>query len=382
MELNHEGLLRPTRASSTPTTGAGPLRTREVVRTFRHICPGRQVRSQAPPGATRHALLGPIVSCWQGWATDPEYRYSGGSGGVLTALSSWHLEEVAGARVLSSSAGGDDPRVTVPRIVKSRSGVLRSSGSRYAPVANAPLAGSMHQHDAVVGKPCEASALRALYSERKQPAESTPLILSFLCAGTPSQHSTDSLLEKLGVARGEKVLDLWYRGRGWPGRFTVTTPAAVRSASYEESWGSHLGPTVQWRCKICADGVGESADISVGDFWKIDDQGYPSFDDEDGVSAVIARTRRGHEALLRARVSGAVALMPIDPDALIAVQPLQSQRRRLLFARLLGALLAGRVVPRFRGFRLSRLTAEHPRQALRVARGTWRRARAERRRQC
>jgi coenzyme F420 hydrogenase subunit beta len=218
--------------------------------------------------------------------------------------------------------------------------------------------------------------MRALTSATGAPA---PLLISFFCAGTPSQRATDQLVEHLGVPVGKPLRDLWYRGRGWPGRFTaVATDGSSVSTDYDDSWGTHLGPTAQWRCKLCPDGVGESADIVAADYWNTDARGYPLFTESDGVSALIARTARGLDVIQRAIAAGVLVVAPLDIERLAAVQPLQHRRRQQLFARLLGTRLAGRRVPRYRGFGLALLTLRHPLDGLRTARGALRRARAGR----
>jgi len=220
-----------------------------------------------------------------------------------------------------------------------------------------------------VGKPCEVSALRRLN------ADGNPLIMSFFCAGTPSARATDTLLRNLGVEDEANVDELWYRGRGWPGRFTARSRGTEVNADYESSWGSTLGPTTQWRCKICPDGVGESADIVAADYWTVDDRGYPVFIEGDGVSALIARTQTGLDTVLRAAAAGVIHLETIEMDSLDRVQPLQRERRRYLAARLLGSRLAGRSVPRYRGFSLLRLSLGEPKRALTVLRGAFSRVR-------
>ena len=140
--------------------------------------------------------------------------------------------------------------------------------------------------------------------------------------------------------------------------------------SYEESWGGVLGPSTHWRCKVCADGVGESADVVAADFWGVDERGYPVFTEGAGSSALIARTERGLEAVLAAAAAGAIVVRPIRMSALADVQPLQRNRRTSLFGRLLGSRFAGVRGPRYRGFRLWALALAHPRLNLRAARGT------------
>src|SRR5690606_23400732 len=156
---------------------------------------------------------------------------------------------------LTGAAAGASPRRTVPVTIMSREQALAAAGSRYAPVGALDNPAILTA-GAVTGKPCEIAALRQASDDLV--AGETPLLLSFFCAGTPSQHATDQLLSKLGVEPDDPVDALRYRGNGWPGRFVATAGDREVSADYDESWGKTLGPTTQWRCKICPDGIGES----------------------------------------------------------------------------------------------------------------------------
>ena len=261
-------------------------------------------------------------------------------------------------------------------MLTTREQALAAAGSRYAPVttgdaapACAPGAASA---DATIGLPCRVAAMRRLID---RDAIDDQVLLSFFCAGTPSQHATDSLVAQLGEPG--VPADLRYRGNGWPGRFTVTRhDGDTASLDYEESWGAHLGRAVHDRCKLCPDGVGESADVSAADLWETDERGYPAFADAEGTSALIARTERGRRLVIEAIDAGVIIAHPMRIDRLAAIQPLQVERRTLLAGRLLGARIAGRRVPRMVGFSLGLLALPRLRAAVRAGRGTWRRMRS------
>lgn len=372
MELDAEGYLRPVRRRES----AADIESSKMLTAFQDACPGLRVTAQRPPGSRRHPQLGPVVQTWTAWAADPQIRYEGSSGGTLTALSGWLLQTGQASRITAAAEDPNNARRTVPVQIMSKEQVLASSGSRYAPVGNAAWAGPLDAGTAFIGKPCEVSAVRSL-GDTIEGAGDGPILLSFFCAGTPSQHATDKLTADLGIDPDEQVTALRYRGHGWPGDFSVTgSNGAVKTASYDQSWGKYLGPATQWRCKICPDGVGESADISVADFWRTDAQGYPLFSDQEGISALIARTERGRELVLAAAEAGILTLAPLDLDQLAAVQPLQTKRRESLLARLAGTKAAGGQVPSFSGFSLLQLAAPKLRESIRVARGAYRRRKA------
>lgn len=372
MKLAPDGFLRPVFASDAEIRADSSDRT---VETFNSICPGRRVNSPRSPLASQHnASLGWYVSSWEGWATDDEIRRLGSSGGVLTAISDWLVRTGQSKSAVASADSSSRPGRTVPVRIMTRDEALAAAGSRYAPVSTISLLNGVDRDTAIVAKPCEASALRQLHEMHGIPDVQRPILLSFFCAGTPSQHATDVLCESLGV-RPEDVTGLRYRGDGWPGNFAVSMVGDTRSLSYDESWGKHLGRALQRRCKICPDGVGESADIAVGDYWAVDDRGYPLFHDDDGRSAVIARTQRGHELLMTAVQENVITLREIDINSVAAVQPLQVQRRRTLAGRLTGRLLAGKRIPRYVGFGLLAAAARNRRETMSAARGTWSRSR-------
>lgn len=337
---------------------------------FKQVCPGVGIRARsAVPGGKVDPVVGPYFSAWQSYALDENTRHAGSSGGVLTALTSWMLEQGKYSEFVGARAAPEAPSRTVPVRIMTRAEALESAGSRYGPVANA----SLFQAEAgqgFIGKPCEASAVRQLLESSQSP-EIGPIVLSFFCAGTPSQTATDALAEEI-VGKRAKIASLKYRGDGWPGRFMVRT-ADGRSGwrSYEESWGQTLGRQLQTRCKLCVDGTGQDADVSVGDFWNVDGRGFPLFEDDGGNSVAIARTQRGHQLLVEAAAEGIIALDQVDLSRLTVIQPLQRDRMSTIPGRLLGRRLAGKPVPRYTGYGFVRRIVRNPKGNLRAVVGTW-----------
>lgn len=314
---------------------------------FRRICPGRRLTAPArTPQMRHHPVLGRYVQAWQGWAADDVVRGAGSSGGVLTALSDWMVTTGRAPAVRASGASAAAATRTVSVRITSRQEALAAAGSRYAPVSNAASAVG---GEPFVGKPCEVAAVRNVADDG---GDEAPLLLSFFCAGTPSQLATDRLVEELG-GTVDTVDELRYRGDGWPGTFRFRgADGSSGTMSYQQSWGKRLGRTVQTRCKLCVDGTGEFADVAVGDFWESDADGFPVFDDALGNSVVIARTERGARLLQEAAADGIVVLAGVDLDDVAQVQPLQRLRRSTLVGRLLGRALGGKRIPRYRGFGL------------------------------
>ncbi|MBT2518469.1 Coenzyme F420 hydrogenase/dehydrogenase, beta subunit C-terminal domain [Streptomyces sp. ISL-90] len=368
--MSQDGYVRP-----VVTEGASRDIARGESKIFKSVCPGIRLDAPATKSARHHEVFGAYISAWEAVAVNPEIREAGSSAGVLTALSGWLVEDMSVPAMAAAAMDDEAPRRTVPVRIMTKEQALAASGSRYAPVATldgwSPDSGA-----ALCAKPCEVSAAQRISTARGQAA---PVMLSFFCAGTPSQNATDELISSFGVAP-ESAESVHYRGDGWPGRFRVVGKDGTEgSLSYEESWGNHLGRQLQWRCRLCVDGTGGHADIAVGDFWASDEQGYPQFADAAGNSVAIARTARGERLLLEAANAGVVQLKPLELDRVATVQPLQTQRRRSIAARILGRRLAGYRAPRYRGYGIVANALRNPELSLRALAGTFLRSLKSRR---
>jgi len=353
MEMRAPGFLRPAQLA--------PLSGREEALVAR-ICPGLGQKVEAA-GRRDDPLWGPFLDMRMGHATDEGLRHVASSGGALSAVLVHLVESGAVEGVVQTAAAPAPPVANVTVLSRTPGGIAAAAGSRYAP--SAPLAG-LEAHLAAgrplafVGKPCDVAALRALAAEDARVDVAFPVMLSFFCAGVPSQTGAEAVLGVLGVAP-DQVTAFRYRGHGWPGRATARlADGSERAMSYHDSWGGILSKHVQHRCKICADGTGAAADLVCADAWESDARGYPVFDERPGISLIVARTALGARLMAEAEAAGHIATAPFDPAALAAIQPGQRERRRALLARLLALRLAGRPVPRYRGLRLAAAARRNP----------------------
>jgi coenzyme F420 hydrogenase subunit beta len=303
---------------------------------------------------------------WTGHATDPELRFRGASGGGLSALLAWLLQSGRVDAVLQTTAEPDNPIGKHAVVSRSRANIKGAAGSRYAP--SAPLAALAEvlagtERYAFVGKPCDVAALRALSAEDPRVTARIPYILSFFCAGVPSESGAREVLTALGTDPA-RTAAFRYRGQGWPGMATATAHDGTElQMSYHDSWGRILSRHVQHRCKICADGTRTAADLVCADAWESDSEGYPVFAERDGVSLIVARTTTGAEILEAAHATGALTAAPFDPAALAPIQPGQRNRRQALLARLAALWFLKLPVPDYRGLQLRTAARKNPIQA-------------------
>lgn len=366
MALSERGFNRPLRPEALRDTPQPQLEA---------ICSGHAIE-QDTGRRPYDDTWGPMLELWTGNSTDPEVRYRGSSGGVISQIAIHLLESKAVNFVVHTRADPGEPIGNVTNPSYNRADILSGAGSRYAP--SSPLAElnaylETGQQFAFIGKPCDVAALRRMAKIDPRIDAQVPVMLSFFCAGVPSRFGALAVLKKLKVETAH-VSKFEFRGRGWPGLTRATRfDGSEATMDYNSSWGMVLSRTLQFRCKICPDGTGEFADIVCADAWYGKD-GYPDFEEREGRSLVIVRTERGR-ALLRA-VEGQklVVLEPLDAGEIAKMQPYQRDRKRAVLARL-GALLAGgRKRPRYTGLRLAVLAARsNPVWLAKNALGTFRR---------
>ena len=343
------------------------------------VCPGAALSH--PDQENHDVLWGPLVAVRTGHATDPEIRWRGSSGGAISALCLYLLDAKKVAFVAHIAAGTRDPLENELQLSRTRDDILNGAGSRYAPSAPLSSMASLLAQDetfAVVGKPCDIGALRQYARFNPRVRRLVPYMFSFMCAGIPSIRGTHAILEKLGTD-ASRLASFRYRGDGWPGRAEAVDKEGHRfSMDYNTSWGTILNRHLQFRCKVCADGTGEFADVTGADAWYGTD-GYPDFSERDGRSLLLSRTSAGEALVLEAAQAGALHIEPLDRCEIEKMQPYQAERKRLVAARLAATWLVQRRVPRYRNLRLLKAARQvAPMRWLRHLAGTFRRVKGER----
>jgi len=300
------------------------------------ICPGINIDNDIKYKKDQ-SIWGKIISLKSGYSTDSQIRKKGSSGGVVSAISLYLLEQNLVNGILQ--VGGDplDYKQNSLRISKTKTDILTAASSRYAPaLVFIKIKQILEDSDDIycfVGKPCDVSGLKNFLKEFPQYKTRFRFIISIICAGIPSFKGTQSIIDNLkGIS---PVKDLVYRGNGWPGSFSFRdSNGDFFQQSYNDSWGKTLNKHLNFRCKVCPDGIGLQADISVGDAWETHD-GYPDFSEKEGQSLIIVRTDYGAELLNRIEAEGYIITDNIPENRIRAMQPFQYGRRTRVGARLL-----------------------------------------------
>jgi len=343
-------------------------------------CPGTRVAGLDhrlfAEGTEVDLIWGPAKSIHIGYAADKTLRHIGSTGGVLTALGQYLLNSGRVRFVLHVAASREMPMRSRQRLSFDAASILEGAGSRYGPAA--PLVDFAEILDrgepfAVIAKPCDISAIRNLGRVDPRVGKFARYLLTMVCGGASDLTKSEALLEKFGVSEPEVSL-FRYRGYGNPGPTRVETKdGRAFEVTYQELWQDENTWMIQPRCKICADAIGEVADIVAFDVWP----GADPVGEDEGFNGILVRSQRGVELFEAARRDGVIVIdRGIGFRDMDDFQPHQVRKKRAVWARLVGMRSAGMPTTKVEGLRIEECARENTlAQNLAEARGARVRAR-------
>jgi coenzyme F420 hydrogenase subunit beta len=294
------------------------------------LCTDCQICTQACPGGNVNLTelqlkvfgkkpashtMGNYLACYSGYALNEEIRFNSASGGIITQLLIYALENKIVDGAIVTRMNPDNPLEPEAFVAKTREELVDASKSKYCPVATNTCLHQVLKEDgkyALVGLPCHIIGARKAEAIFKALENRIVLKFGLLCSHTVDFEGISFLLKKLGIAQNQ-VSKMTYRGQGWPGYLVIETkdnrkiniPLVGSWHAYWPLFSSFFFTPM--RCTMCPDQAAELADLSFGDAW------LPEMrSDHKGSSIVISRTSTGQRLLEKAETSGAVALAPLN----------------------------------------------------------------------
>lgn len=283
MVPDHEGFLRPVVGDSCI-----------LCRRCEQTCPalGPEIRRPAPAVA------------WAVWNQDEAERMASSSGGVSSLLARRTLAQ--GGAVFGAAL---DEAMAVRHVcARSEEELAPLRGSKYV---QSDLGDSFRQVKALLeegtqvlftGTPCQVDGLKR-YLGKDDP---NLLTCDLVCHGVPSPAVYRAWLDGLERARGSKATNVRFRDKtdGWQkARLTVDFADGSQYAQplYETPFGRGFGSQLFLRpcCTRCRYAGTEKrpADLTLADFWGLDEKAELPTDRAKGISLVLAHTARGQAAL-------------------------------------------------------------------------------------
>jgi coenzyme F420 hydrogenase subunit beta len=282
-------------------------------------------------GVQPDPLLGCYLKCYLGHSANEEIRWNSTSGGLVTHILSYALEQgmIDGAIVTKM----DEAHPLKPQVFIARTNreLLEAARSKYCPVpVNSVIQEILKSEEsakyAIVGLPCHIHGIRKAEQMNNRLRKRIVLHLGLFCTHTPTFLATRFLLSNYHIDEQE-VLKLDYRGHGWPGDMSIwlTNEEKVVIPHFSPLY---LGVTfhqffIPHHCTVCCDKLCELADLSFGDAW------LPEVvNDKQGTSLIIVRNKIGEKILQNELKVGAVTLKRVYPETVHRSQAILAVKKR------------------------------------------------------
>jgi len=245
---------------------------------------------------------GVCLAGYVGYASDNTIRQKSQSGGIVTALLCYLLEQnkIEGAIVNNLNSQTRRPQAL---LASSKSQIIDACGSYYA---QSSVVKTILEHSnksiAAVVLGCQAESLQLI--REKYPNVTLPkYTIGLICAGQYGGNMIDDLIEQ-SECDPKQISEFRFRDKsyGWPGDVHATTSTndywlpKEKRHDLKQIYELH-------RCIACYDQMNVFSDIVCGDPWGISHKQQP-----EGHTVVIARTETGKKLLEDAAKDGAIIL--------------------------------------------------------------------------
>jgi coenzyme F420 hydrogenase subunit beta len=308
-----------------------------------------------------HVYLGSYKNIFIGHCVDEEIRRQAASGGIISAILIWLLENgrIDGAVVLGMS--DQEPWLTQPFIARSRAEIMAAAQSKYT-ISSVneilPEIASFQGQLAFVGLPGQIQSIRTLQAMNEPAVKNIRYLFGPFYGNSLHFSSVSSFLRSHGEKDYNQIKKLYFRYGEWPGYMRVE----MRNGRIIELSKFHANYLIPFHILknslLCTDLSNEFTDISGGDAWA------PVYEERGkGFSMVIARTTAGQLILDEMVGAGFLSLQPIaEHEAITMHSHGYDLKKRGAFIRIWFRKLLGKEVPDYGyelgGFSVSRYLME------------------------
>jgi len=315
------------------------------------VCPGLKIdfnklRSSLLDNQSQNKLHKNNSHQFTGYASDKNIRKKGQSGGIVSALLIYAIENSIIDGVICTRWKKKNPLLPEVFIAKTKTEILSATGSKYCPVPiNVILKKINHINGkfAYIGLPCQMEGLRKYEMINNEINKKIILHLGLFCDRTLSFHFQSYILKLLNI-NNDELGHFIYRNKnwkGWPGDIQVVKKNHEKlnvSKDYRIYVKSFFTP---WRCHLCIDKLNLLSDIAIGDAW------LKEFSNKkDGVNLVICNTEKGREILEAARKDGEIYINKISSEKInIAQSPIKKKQEFDIFCQISNVM--GREIPKY-----------------------------------
>jgi coenzyme F420 hydrogenase subunit beta len=308
-----------------------------------------------------HTYIGSYREINIGYCLDEEIRRLAASGGILSAILIWLLEnkKIDGAVVLGMSE--EEPWSNKPYIAKSRREILNAAQSKYT-ISSVneilPQINSFNGTLAYVGLPGQVHSVRKLQEKKDPTVRNIKYIFGPFYGNIMHFSSIISFLRSNGEKDYKNIRSLQFRYGEWPGTMRIEMQSG-KVLELPKFHANYLIPFhILKNSLLCTDLTNEFTDISGGDAWAsvYEEKGK-------GFSQVISRSFAGQKILEEMVSDGLIHLQTLNEDEAITMHSHgYDLKKRGAFIRMKFRKILGMEVPNYgyqvSGFSFSRYIME------------------------
>lgn len=316
------------------------------------VCPGLgvnlkkigQERFGSQTNIRYHYLIGWYMAAYSGFALSEETRLHGASGGVLTAILSYMLDQ---GRISAAAVAYNDlsqPFLNQVRLVHKSDDLYKARSSKYCPVKFDGIINKIKQEPGkvvIVGLPCVIHAFRKAEEKDKKLKESVLGYFGLYCSCNRTFNLTEYVLKKYGVNKDE-LQYFQYRDNGCLGNMVARDNKKQIVIPFQLYYHPLRSFFIPNRCQLCIDHYSELADVSFGDihFGKYKE-------DKIGVNSIVIRNSQFCNIIREACKTGYISLKELSETELIACQASAPKKKTLVGGELRFAKALGNRIPEY-----------------------------------
>lgn len=288
-----------------------------------NICPGHSVElinlsNNLFPNTQEDFYLGRFKECYNGYSNDFNIRYHSASGGLITQLLIFMIQNKIIDGALVTRMSKNNPLKPEAFLATNKDELMNASSSKYCPVHVSTALKEIRDKDgkfAVVGLPCHIHGFRKAEAKIKGLRNKIYMYLGLFCSSTKTFMATKYLLKNYAIPPND-IRSFKYRDEGWHGNMVIRLKNnKIYRYEFLEYYPNLRRFFVPTRCTLCIDHAAELADISFGDIY------IPEYwDDKIGTTTTITRDENAQRILTLAFKEGYIDLKKVDRELIINSQ--------------------------------------------------------------
>ncbi len=263
------------------------------------VCPGKGYKiieesRNLYNGSKYDPDLGYIYNKYAACSTDREVLKNASSGGIMSQIAIYLLENKIIDRVLTTHFKYESGVSTVCILARNKTEILQSQGSKYCPVDLSLAVREIKSNDykvAIIGTPCQIAGIRNIQKIDEEFNRKIFITIGNFCGGIKKFNNINLIASRKGI-NPSGITFFRFRGNGQPGSMLIKEDSGKMIEIPYPKYVGLTGISKHLRCHLCVDATGELVDIACGDAW------LPRFlQDPDPWSVLITRNKKADDLI-------------------------------------------------------------------------------------